>query len=79
MKIAKLALIICLFALADPRSSEGQAKIAGGTKATSYPWMAAVASTTGGSLFDRQFCGGSLIAPDWILHIFSVAPPVKSR
>jgi hypothetical protein len=55
MKIAKLALLICPLALAAPRSSEGQAKIAGGTKATSYPWMAAVASTTGGSLFDRQF------------------------
>ena len=79
MKIAKLALLICPLALADPRSSEGRAKIAGGTKATSYPRMAAVASTTGVSLFDLQFCGGSLIAPDWILHIFSVAPPVKFR
>jgi Secreted trypsin-like serine protease len=29
--------------------------------------MAAIANTTGGSLFDRQFCGGSLIAPEWIL------------
>lgn len=67
MKIVKIPLLICLLALAAPRSSEGQAKIAEGTKDTSYPGMAAVASTTGGSLFDRQFCGGSLIAPDWIL------------
>ena len=79
MKIAKLALLICPLALADQRSSEGQAKIAGGTKATSYPRMAAVASTTGGSLFDRQFCGGSLIAPDWIPRILSADPPVKYR
>lgn len=50
--------------------SEGaQPRIVGGTKApaTAYPWMVALADKTGGDLFDRQFCGGSLIAPRWVL------------
>ena len=68
MKIsAALAIVAAL--LTSPLPGEAQTKIVGGTKATDgdYPWMAAVAKTTGGSLFDRHFCGGSLIAPDWIL------------
>jgi secreted trypsin-like serine protease len=64
---AALAIIAAL--LTAPLPGGAQTKIVGGTKATGgdYPWMAAIANTTGGSLFDRQFCGGSLIAPDWIL------------
>lgn len=47
----------------------GQSKIVGGTKApaNAYPWMCAIAEKSGGTLFDRQFCGGSLIAPNWVL------------
>jgi trypsin len=67
MNSTAATILLSLLVLAAPLSSTGQAKIVGGTKAGSYPWMAAVANTTGGSLFDRQFCGGSLIAPDWIL------------
>jgi len=67
MNTNKVAILLCLLALGGPQSSEGQTKIVGGTKAGAHPWMAAVANTTGGSLFERQFCGGSLIAPDWIL------------
>lgn len=50
-------------------SAFAQSRIVGGTKAPddSYPWMSAVADRSGGSLFNRQFCGGSLIAPDWVL------------
>ncbi|MCB1202706.1 MAG: serine protease [Verrucomicrobiae bacterium] len=46
-----------------------QPRIVGGTKApaNAYPWMVALASKTGGKLFDRQFCAGSLIAPHWVL------------
>lgn len=67
MKSTAATILLSLLALAAPLSSMGQSKIVGGTRAGSYPWMAAVANTTGGTLFDRQFCGGSLIAPDWIL------------
>lgn len=47
----------------------GQAKIVGGTKAGDgdYPWMVALAEKSGRPLFNRQFCGGSLISPDWVL------------
>ncbi len=47
----------------------GQERIVGGSKvpADTYTWIAAVANLGGSSLFDRQFCGGSLIAPDWVL------------
>lgn len=67
MNSTAATILLSLLVLAAPLSSRGQAKIVGGTKADSYPWMAAVANTTGGTLFERQFCGGSLIAPDWIL------------
>jgi len=69
MKSSSASLLLSLLAILVPASIGAQSKIVGGTKASDgvYPWMAAVAKTTGGSLFDRQFCGGSLIAPDWIL------------
>ena len=67
MKSIATSFLLPLIAIALPVTSEAQERIVGGTKAGSYPWMAAIANTSGGSLFDRQFCGGSLIAPDWIL------------
>lgn len=67
MKSTATTILLSLLVLGAPLYSSGQSKIVGGTKAGSYPWMAAVANTTGGTLFERQFCGGSLIAPDWIL------------
>jgi len=65
-----LAFLVLLAALVcGPGESLGQSKIVGGTKApdNAYPWMCAIAEKSGGNLFDRQFCGGSLIAPDWVL------------
>jgi secreted trypsin-like serine protease len=52
-----------------PSLSLGQARIVGGTKApaNTYRWIVALAEADGGSLYDRQFCGASLISPDWVL------------
>jgi secreted trypsin-like serine protease len=52
-----------------PTPSPGQARIVGGVKApsNSYRWIVALAESDGGSLFDRQFCGASLISRDWVL------------
>jgi len=48
--------------------STGQERIVGGKDApANYPWMAAIASRSGGSLYQRQFCGGTLISPNWVL------------
>jgi secreted trypsin-like serine protease len=68
-------LLSCFYAsalvvtMATPFAAHGQSKIVGGTKAAdgAYPWMVAIAEKSGRNLFDRQFCGGSLIAPDWVL------------
>ena len=63
--------LICLpiGMLLAPAKATAQSKIVGGTKAPSgeYPWMVAIAEKSGRSLYDRQFCGGSLIAPNWVL------------
>lgn len=50
--------------------------IVGGVEVTdnSYPWMAAISYLSEPSAAEGQFCGGSLIAPEWILtaaHCFA--------
>lgn len=44
-------------------------RVVGGTEVTSnkYPWMVAVMDRDAGSPSDGQFCGGSLIAENWVL------------
>ncbi len=44
-------------------------RIVGGNNATAgdYPWMVALVSADTSSAADGQFCGGSLIAPNWVL------------
>ena len=64
--------VLCLFLallVGAPGELAGQAKIVGGSKAVDgdYPWMVAIAEKSSQTLFDRQFCGGSLIAADWVL------------
>jgi len=52
----------------DSHAFQSQAKIVGGIEAPPAGWPWATALTfrqTNGSLF--QYCGGSLIAPDWVL------------
>lgn len=63
-------LISSLLAIAAiPASLNGQTRIVGGTKAPedTYQWIVALANVGGDTLFQRQFCGASLIAPDWVL------------
>lgn len=66
-RIVSAALLAAI--LLPPVASLGQARIVGGSKApaNSYRWIVALADKSGGSLFDRQFCGASLIHPDWVL------------
>ena len=54
--------------LENLRSQMAEGRIVGGSEAVrgEWPWAAALAfRQSNGSLF--QFCGGSLIAPDWVL------------
>jgi len=63
-------LLTCVLALAvagparasDPSIVNGQA-----TTISAWPWQVALVHSGGGSAFDRQFCGGSLIAPTIVL------------
>lgn len=68
-RLPTLFLLLPLLGALSASAQEPQARIVGGTKAppSSYRWIAAVANTGGASLFNRQFCGGSLVAPDWVL------------
>lgn len=63
-----LVILLGFFAV-TPGELLGQSKIVGGTKAADgdYPWMVAIAEKSSRTLYNRQFCGGSLIAPDWVL------------
>jgi len=49
-------------------TNSSAAKIIGGTKVDSvkYPWMTALIYS-GEDAYDGQFCGGSLIAPQWVV------------
>ncbi|HEV3364804.1 MAG TPA: serine protease [Acidimicrobiia bacterium] len=78
MKHTRLALVAALLALVVPSLSHAaEAKpirpggdiIGGGPAAPGeFPFMAALLyEPAGGSDFNKQFCGGSLIAADWVL------------
>jgi V8-like Glu-specific endopeptidase len=65
---AAALLVALVFAFAAPSadaSPEPRKKIVGGQAASiaDWPWQVALVSTGGGSAYDRQFCGGSLLTP----------------
>ncbi|GGR73337.1 hypothetical protein GCM10010252_09840 [Streptomyces aureoverticillatus] len=62
---ATAATALALVATSAPAANA----IIGGTEVSNdaYPFMVAVLEKGSGSAFDRQFCGGSLIAPDVVM------------
>jgi secreted trypsin-like serine protease len=52
-----------------PAVAAVERRIIGGSDASagSAPWMAALVEPFGDDPYDSQFCGGSLIAPQWVL------------
>jgi trypsin len=76
-KRSRLALVVLLAIIVPSLSQAADAKpvrpgtdIIGGSPAGTgeFPYMAAILDKTlGGSDYNEQFCGGSLIAPDWVL------------
>ncbi|MGH9012123.1 MAG: S1 family peptidase [Acidimicrobiia bacterium] len=78
MQRTRLALVVALLALVVPSLSHaadakpvrpGNDIIGGGPAVPGeFPFMAALLfEPAGGSDFNKQFCGGSLIAADWVL------------
>jgi len=59
-----------LFAIVNPAfSAPNNNKIVGGQEAIigAYPWMVALVSSRNTNANSGQFCGGTLIRPDWVL------------
>lgn len=52
-----------------PTEAAFSPQIVGGTLASTgeFPWQVALVSATNSNPYDGQFCGGSLIAPQWVL------------
>ena len=78
LTVARHLLLLCIALLSTPAfavdpiaGTQETAAIISGSNAPAglYPWMAALItkSTTNPVLSQRQFCGGSLIAPEWVL------------
>lgn len=69
--VALLAIVLPgLSQAADAKPAKPGADIIGGGTASpgEYPFMAAILDARfGGSDYNQQFCGGSLIAPSWVL------------
>lgn len=65
--VAATALLAPIQALAV--STDRQAKIVGGVTASpvDWPFLAALMRPGAGTPYDRQFCGASVVAPDWVL------------
>ena len=71
--VALLSLSLCQVQNAEAESLKKDAsftaKIIGGksSKQGEWPWMVALLKSGEQSIYNRQFCGGTLIAPQWVL------------
>ena len=67
MRRGLIVIVVACAALAMPAAAQAQTRIVGGNATTieEWPWQVAIADppSTGGDGYDRQFCGGSLVAP----------------
>jgi secreted trypsin-like serine protease len=67
----KIKILACLMALSIGESTEANAadRIIGGTDAVrgSWPWVVSLQDSYRADHYDGHFCGGSLIAPDWVI------------
>lgn len=67
---AAMAIILALWgSSAAAAKDSGPERIVGGNPTTieEWPWQTAIVDEGAGSGFDRQFCGGSLVAPNVVL------------
>jgi len=69
-----------LFSTADGGLDVHESDIRGGHEATpgAWPWQAALVYANAGNAYFGQFCGGSLVAPEWVLtaaHCVEYASP----
>jgi trypsin len=67
--LAAVSAALLLPATAAADGGDFELQVVGGypVSAAQFPWQAAVARAGGGSAFNRQFCGGSLITPSVVL------------
>ncbi|MBG86005.1 MAG: hypothetical protein CMO80_03775 [Verrucomicrobiales bacterium] len=65
----RLLLVLSLLVFSLTSIAQRQPAIVGGAESTPhvYPWMAALVGTGGGTFADRQFCGGTLVHPYWVV------------
>ena len=66
---ATVALVLVLGSNAAVAKGPGPERIVGGVPTTiaEWPWQTAIVSEGAGNGFQRQFCGGSLVAPNVVL------------
>ncbi len=63
-----LGIVMNIFIFSGVNAEQQNTKIIGGTKADNgeYPWVAALI-TSGEDAYSGQFCGGALIASQWVV------------
>lgn len=68
MRLDKTCLAVTLVMMV-PMANAASTRIIGGEPSTpgTWPWMVSIESKGAASPYDGHFCGGSLIAPQWVL------------
>ena len=64
-----LTVVIAVASSATAVTNGRQSRIVGGSQAsaTNWPFLAALLTPGTKNPFERQFCGGSVVAPGWVL------------